>query len=490
MLVQKPQFSNEEKLRFFWWLLVLVFATSVVGVDGKRIDGKVTLNAGQATVVTKFCFDYNTECTEVCPQAGQNPGMIHLTLSSGRRLPAPRKSEEEEMEDDDEETKPMVKKGMSEFYVALLDDEYFSFPEVSQIWGEANCSDVLKAAKRSFPLQWDAVESESGADVESAVVEHLRPRWWYIALVSCSKSSVELSYRMHLENTQRGWEAEFSMDQRGIYETSSAFCVVYAVLVAVQSASLQRWRLISKRNHNWYEVHPALLMCSAMTVLALVGQTCTFVYYMYYQKSGEAPEYWTFIGRACLVGAQNCMSTLLMILAHGDCVCSVHIRWQQHREMIFGMVVYACLQLPLELWGDSEFRNTTTEYIYDTRPGIILVAFNLLWTWMYITRCWQTFKSETRIKAKVFYKRYSLVWLLWFSYTPLIALLARSLAAHVRGCIANFLTGLVHLLMLAVLVYTFRPSVADELYDLKESDYEAVNDDSELKSILNDTDEF
>jgi len=156
--------------------------------------------------------------------------------------------------------------------------------------------------------------------------------------------------------------------------------------------------------------------------------------------------------------------------------------------MVSGMVLYAMLQFPLELWGDSEFRNTTTEYIYDTRPGMVLIAFNLLWTWMYISRSMQTFQRETRTKAKQFYRRYSPVFLLWFSYLPLVALLARNLAAHVRSVIATFICGFVHVLMLSVLVYTFRPVIADELYDLREN--EQVMNDEELESMLNSTDEL
>lgn len=471
----------------FWRTAPVVAAASVACAAGKRLEGTTSLNAGQAMVVTKFCFDYNADCTEVCPTSSMDPGMVHVSLFNARRLASSGRTEEEE---DDAAQEQAGKSKLAEFHVVLLDDEYFSFPEVSQVWGEANCSDVIKAAKRSFPLKWDQLRTQGGAEVESALVEHLRPRWWYIAIVSCSKSAVELSYRMHLENTLRGWEAEFSMDQRGFYEMSFVFCIIYAGLVAVQLTSLHFWRGISKRSHHWYEVHPALLLATACTFLALIGQTCTFVYFMYFARSGIAAEYWSTVGRASSVAAQNCMSTLLMILATGDCVCSVHIRWAQHREMIFGMVVYAILQFPLELWGDSEFRNTSTEYIYDTRPGMILIAFNLLYTWMYITRSWVTFRDETRIKAKRFYKRYGLVFLLWFCYTPLIALLARSLSAHVRLCAANLMTQTVHVLMLSVLVYTFRPSVADELYDLKESEFEATKYDEELDSMLNDTDDL
>jgi len=477
-------------MSFSSWLFLATAAWSAVCVAGKRLEGSTTLSAGQALVVTKFCFDSNADCADnVCDSPELKPGKLQLTLHSAKRISKPIGDEDEE-DTSPEGLASMAKKGLAEFHVALLDDEYFSFPEVSQVWGEANCSDVIKAAKRSFPLQWDQISTDGGQEVETAVVEHLRPRWWYVAIVSCSKTGVDLSYRMHLQNTLRGWEAEFSMDQRYIFEVSFGLCIMFGGLVFVQAESLRRWRQITRRGHHWYEVHPALLLAMACTLFALAGELCIFVNYMRFEQGGESSQLWSIVGRASMVVAQNCMSTLLMILAHGDCVCSVHIRWAQHREMVGGMVLYAVLQLPLELWGDSEFRTTTTEYIYDTRPGMVLIAFNLLWTWMYVSRSWQTYKNETRIKAKLFYKRYGLVFLLWFCYTPLIALLARSLAAHVRHSITTLLSGSVHVLMLSILVYTFRPSIADELYDLKESEVEDVHHDEELESILNNTDDL
>jgi len=484
MAAQPTQLSSRDRLSFSRWLFLVAAAGSAACAAGKRLEGTASLSAGQALVVTKFCFDSNADCPEnVCPSPDLSPGKLQLTIQNARRTTKP--SSDEDVEED-----TVAEKGLAEFHVALLDDEYFSFPEVSQVWGEANCSDVIKAAKRSFALQWDQISTEGGQEVETAVVEHLRPRWWYVAIVSCSKSGVDLSYRMHLQNTLRGWEAEFSMDQRFIFQTTFSFCIIFGGLVFVQLESLRRWRRISKRGHRWYEVHPALLLATACTLYALAGEICICACSMRFQQSGEAPELWSIVGRACLVIAQNCMSCLLMILATGDCVCSVHIRWAQHREMVGGMVLYAVLQLPLELWGDSEFRTTTTEYIYDTRPGMVLIAFNLLWTWMYVSRSWHTFQNETRIKAKLFYKRYGLVFLLWFCYTPIVALLARSLAAHVRHSITTLLSGSVHVFMLSLLVYTFRPSIADELYDLKESDFEALHNDEELESMLNSTDDL
>ncbi|CAJ1387967.1 unnamed protein product [Effrenium voratum] len=55
--------------------------------------------------------------------------------------------------------------------LALLDDEYFSFPEVSQVWGEANCTDVAKAAKKAVPLNWPTISSEKGQFLNTVVLD-------------------------------------------------------------------------------------------------------------------------------------------------------------------------------------------------------------------------------------------------------------------------------------------------------------------------------
>jgi hypothetical protein len=462
---------------------IVIAAACVMGITGKRVAGRASLSPGQALVVTKFCFDYNTACTTECPSPEENPGMLHLTAFSGKRSAAPASADDEEEEDESTATATLAKKGLSEFYFALLDDEYFSFPEVSQVWGEANCSDVLKAAKRSFPLKWDQLQSEGGIEVESALIEHLRPRWWYVAIVSCSKSSLEVSYQMHLENKLRGLEVEFSMDQRGTFMVTLLTCVAFAGLVAVQSMSMHRWRTITRRNR-WDEVHPAILMLSASTALAFAGQVATFVYYWYFQQSGEAPDRWAVAGKASVISSKTLISSLLMLLAHGECVCSPIVSWTRHREVAGGMALYGCLQFPLELWGESEYRNSTTEYIYDTRPGVVLVAFDVLWMWMYLSRSVQTYKGETRVKSRRFYKRYGPAFFLWFASLPCLALVARTLAAHIRLCITSSVTVFVHVGTLSILVYTFRPSVAVDLYDIKESICEVAHNDEELASML------
>ncbi|CAK0815121.1 unnamed protein product, partial [Prorocentrum cordatum] len=107
-----------------------------------------------------FCFDYDAECGSGrdCSK-GAAPGYAHFTLFGGRTAV----------------DVPFGPQGTPEVHLALLDDEYFSFPEVSQVWTEANCTDILRAAKRSFKLDWHKVADKtgkaSGWTMETRVVE-------------------------------------------------------------------------------------------------------------------------------------------------------------------------------------------------------------------------------------------------------------------------------------------------------------------------------
>merc|ERR1711879_249043 len=117
----------------------------------------------------------------------------------------------------------------------------------------------------------------------------------------------------------------------------------------------------------------------------------------------------------------------------------------------------------LESWGDSLINSSTTEYIYDTRPGTILTAFDLLWFWLYISRSFATWQAETRIKPRTFFRIYGLPCSLWYLVLPCVALLAANLAPWVRYKVTFAVADLAHLATLGVLVHTFRPSVASGL---------------------------
>jgi len=373
-------------------------------------------------------------------------------------------------------------------YIALLDDEYFSFPEVSQVWGEANCTDVVKASKNAIQLDWPQLKKPGGQHLHVPLVEKVRPRWWYIALVSCSNHAVEIAYSIHLNNRRQGWQSEFSMDSIGVLATTVCFNSIFAVLLITQLRSVRAWQTLSRQGPQWVQIHPALLLLTAAVCLSLAGNACWLRFYWHFMTSGESNEAFANLARLGTNAAKTVMQIIFMLLAQGQCICTRDFVWSDHTQLFSGMFVFGLLGLGLEVWGDSEFWSTTTEFVYDTRPGCILVAFDIYWFYSYASKSYDTFCKETAVKPRRFYKGYGLLFGMWFAALPALAALARAVTPWVRFKVVFACSGLAHAVALSVLVHTFRPAIAVELYSLKMHTYEAVSQE-ELGGLVTSVDD-
>mmetsp|Transcript_60323 Transcript_60323/g.135876 ORF Transcript_60323/g.135876 Transcript_60323/m.135876 type:complete len:455 (-) Transcript_60323:48-1412(-) len=451
-----------------WPSLLLLLSHEVVG---KKIGGLVELEPNKAKVVTKYCFDFNVNCDKTNCSASEHPGKFEFNIHDAKILGS-------------ETITPEV-------YLALLDDEYFSFPEVSQVWDEGTCEDLRKASKKTYKLEWKSSSSAQGQNITTPLTERIRPRWWYVALVSCTPARLEMQYSIHLVNPRWGWLSEFSMDVVTVCWLLPVFLLAFLALVAVQLLSMQEWHRRSHAGH-WYRLHPALILLTVGVIVGAVGQICWCIHYWRYLHDGEGSEPFAIVASAGTMIAKTIMSMLLMLLAHGECVCTPDVSWQLHQELMGGLASFGCFSFILELWGDSEFRNTTTEYIYDTRPGMALLAFDMLWLWMFLSRSFKTFRNETRPRPRRFYKSYAPLFALWFAALPAVALLSLFIAPWVRFSVTFALTNGAHGLALAGLVHTFRPNVATKILELKASEYSAVSsyDNMELDGAQDDDDEL
>lgn len=424
-------------------------------VESKWVHGSVSIAKGKAVVLTKFCYDFNVGCANHTCAEGGTPGTINATVFSARR----------------EDCQPPNCKGKSpELHLALLDDEYFSFPEVSQVWDELGCREVMKASKSTHLFDWKHALLANGSHYGSRIVEKVRPRWWYVAVASCSDQDVSFSYSIHLQNPRAGKDHEFSFDAVGICRLTLYLVVAFAGLTLLQVNSINAWKA-STRTSQWGQVHPVLLLVLAASFLAAFGQACWLNYFWHYETEGHGGEMWALIGRGGVLSARIVLSLVLLLLAQGECVCSPHITWPAHKDILRGLAVFGVLSYMLELWGESELRSTVTEYVYDTRPGMCLVAFDMLWIWIYASRAWRTYRSETRLKARRFFRQYASLFSLWFASLPAVAALAHILSPWVRSYVTCAVNGAVHVVALGLLVYTFQPRVAVELYELKATEY-------------------
>lgn len=368
--------------------------------------------------------------------------------------------------------------------VALLDDEYYSFPHVSEAWDQAPCKDILSAAKSTKQLMWKDLSSAAGTEWRTPLIEKIRPRWWYIAVVSCRGASVSINYDIHLVNQLQGSNKEYSMDMVGVASMSQFFFLVFIILAAIHYVSMQSWTTttIGPGNGSWVlSGHPVLRMLTLSTWCAALGSVAWMKYYWTYSSDGEGIEWCALVGRANMIASKVAISVLVLLLAKGEVVCHHYTDWADHELMMKGLVAFGVLCFFLELWGESEARSSVTAYAYDTTGGTMLVAFDFVFLLYYISELRKTLARETRLKQRSFFTTYGAALGGWFAVLPGVAVLAYFLAAHVRYRIVFSVCNLTHVSALAFLVYTFEPSKAPAYYEISSGSSESAD---ELKGIL------
>eukprot|EP00929_Paragymnodinium_shiwhaense_P069625 TRINITY_DN3510_c0_g2_i1.p1 TRINITY_DN3510_c0_g2~~TRINITY_DN3510_c0_g2_i1.p1 ORF type:complete len:410 (+),score=81.37 TRINITY_DN3510_c0_g2_i1:155-1384(+) len=388
-------------------LLVVAASTlhAPLAVWSKYVEGEVTLTdsegGSRAIVVTKFCFDYNAACRDdfSCPadEGGGPPGLAHVEVHV-ERAAAPGV------------VQPTGSLGDPvPLHVALLDDEYFSFPEVSGVWDSLRCEDVMKAAKKTFPVS----SARAGwSTIETRVIEKIRPRWWYLAFVDCASGSgqgLKVSYKIHMLNMLKGWEQEFSMDAQGVYITAMSFCALFGMLAFAKGSETRA----VVRQAEWQDHHPALLMLRASVLAAWFGYACWVVSFASVQASGAAWPAAQLLGQGLLCVSKSLLSLLLLLLAGGQCICTADIAWSQDVQLVVAVSLYGFTTFVLEVLGDDAFQNTSTEFVYDTRPGLVLVTLDVFWLWLFVTRALRTYQLETRARPRNFFRQLAAPLALW-----------------------------------------------------------------------------
>merc|ERR1719296_227386 len=96
--------------------------------------------------------------------------------------------------------------------------------------------------------------------------------------------------------------------------------------------------------------------------------------------------------------------------------------WRMLR--LLGPFLVSCLVL--ELWADNAASQTyTTDYVYTTPCGWMLVSVDLLFLGLYVSSLRRTLASEGSQEDRQFYRTWGFAYALWFLALPVVALLAR-----------------------------------------------------------------
>merc|ERR1719456_553998 len=152
--------------------------------------------------------------------------------------------------------------------------------------------------------------------------------------------------------------------------------------------------------------------------------------------------------------------TLLLIcllVSRGQCISrDLHLRDVIQSALMIAPFLFVCLCL--EVWGEyDESRKYTTNFIYCTWVGGVLVFFDLFLFAAYVKNLLRTYQDEAAPEKKAFYRTWGPVYSSAFLSLPIATVVANLVASHVRVKVMFLFSNTVLSVLLGLLVIGLWP---------------------------------
>jgi len=343
-------------------------------------------------------------------------------------------------------------------HVVMFDDEAESFPGPSGQWDALSCDERIQHAKHTSKLDW--TRREEGQLIRFNVKEHLRPRFWYIALADCSGSGLDsISFEVHAINVPYGWAAELPTDKRLVPHALVIFVAAYGALFVAQLHA-KSLLLSSKRGDSARDkaAHPFAQILTAGILLGLVSAVLSMLHFLWLAADGEGLALARVCGQLLSGASRFVLACLLLLVSEGKCISYVMVAADGRRvARMLGPFLIACLLL--ELWGDySLSRRYTTGFVYTTSFGWAIIFVDLLLLAVYAANLQGTYEVERDTSDGMFYRRWGIFYGSWFLALPITTILSQAaLAPYVWYIVSMCVLGAVDIVVYAALVVGLWP---------------------------------
>jgi len=382
--------------------------------------------------LTKFCFDY-------APR-GESSGHWQLEIKDA-----------------------MPRTGQAE--LVIFDDQAASYPDDSAAYDFACGSNGLKRhAKWTSTLNVSALPT--GGKFNMPLSEHIRPRWWYVAVVDCSGIERTIDYSFHMTNPKQGWQQEFSMDHCGLVSLICVLVIYGAVALAQQHA-------ISRQTES--ARHPLRLILFVGIMTACLGMLAQVLDAAWFAHHGENKAMLYFIGKFFKVFSKGLLASVLILLSQGVCI-SEPLRGKHLLQVSRFLVPFFFACLVIELWGEyAHSRTYTTGFIYCTRFGAALVIADIGLLALYLKNVHDSCLAQSQTDKQMFYQSWGLVYSSAFMVLPCATFLAAVVAPWVRDETILLMTNGVHAILLTSLVVGLWPQQTQTFFNLEVDNVELAS---------------
>jgi len=305
---------------------------------------------------------------------------------------------------------------------------------------------------------------QDGVSPHSSIAQKIRPRWWFVAILDCSGHARKIDYSVHMINEKHGWLQELSMDRFGprliglylFLYTFLAACQIFAVMKPSTSIS----NLKSDRQH---PMRMALTYC---TLAAMAGMVFLLLNTFHFIYNGQDQSALYMVAKLCRSFSKYSLLCMVHLMSSGRCISLVlHVRdvWMYSRMYL----PIWCAAFFLEVWGEyAQSRQCTTDNVYFTDVGLMLVITDLVLLLFYLKNTHQSWKAENDDLKRRFYKTWGLTYSAAFLELPVTTFVSQIVAPWVRAEVKFVVSQTCHTVFLALLIIGLWPDKTQPFFNI------------------------
>lgn len=375
------------------------------------------------------------------------------------------------------------------FRILFYDDQEGVWPAIYENGGYKSglsCAEKSSKAKGGFLVNPAELQSNRMETYAINVLEHVRPRYWYIVLAACHDGgTVKARVETQWVNAG-GWaKRQFSHDEQGLLQTYGicAFVSVFACLFY--------WLDWKKRHlqqdHPLYEISVWIMWAAIFFTFNMVAHA----FHLYrYADNGQGFPALRAVGRIMGVFFDAGLTLILIAMAK---------RWKNWRPQEeedrrfwnFG-VAYIVLWTLAGWWHHNIQDPASTCLLYDNLPGMLIALLRLaalLWFWREV---WQTLNycpsEDVDFDPKL--STFTVAATLWLFSLVIYVVLGLIFAAHVRDKVVVALDVVTDQIAMLLLVCNFTAEHFDPGWQQRGGLYAGVKGDPLPHEEFPPTEEF
>lgn len=324
-------------------------------------------------------------------------------------------------------------------------------------------------------------------------IQDVKPRFWYLSLVACSRNASCEWEHMKQPSTMRydltivngkpnagnlnPFEYHFSFDKQDTVEIYLVCVVFYGfVLVPLQVYAACR------------QIHPITRLFTATLIVQLAGLLFDTLHLLVFSFDGEGSEGENILGDLFNILAQSLFMMLLLLLAKGYAITRMMLSRRFLLISLWGL--YSILILTLYFWNMIEVDVIEDIDEYQTWPGWLTLALRVLIMVWFLFELRNTMTYEHNAKKLNFFLHFGAASLVWFIYLPVVALIALQVSPLWRYKLLLGFTYSADLLAHSFMTYLLWPERSEQYLLLAyEADLSSELDEfNEAPHILNHSD--